>query len=227
VVEAPASLVAPGYVAEVWGRGARFGITRIGKGRVYWWAALNAPASPHAQGVLDEAARATLLESHGGFCEPVPTLIRMTDPARIIRNDILDRRPTRRWRDDAGAVLLIGDAAHPTTPNYGQGGCMAIEDAAVLGEFLRGASAGSVAEEEDLRRRLDAFIAFRAAKTARTVRESRMFGAVGQWSHPALCAARDGLFRLMSPLMVRNIARSIGRFELPRSAGGRPARGPA
>jgi 2-polyprenyl-6-methoxyphenol hydroxylase-like FAD-dependent oxidoreductase len=38
------------------------------------------------------------------------------------------------WRN--GRVLLIGDAAHASSPMMGQGGCMAIEDAVVLAELL-------------------------------------------------------------------------------------------
>ena len=39
-----------------------------------------------------------------------------------------------KWRKDR--VLLIGDAAHASSPMMGQGGCMAVEDAAVLAELL-------------------------------------------------------------------------------------------
>jgi 2-polyprenyl-6-methoxyphenol hydroxylase-like FAD-dependent oxidoreductase len=38
------------------------------------------------------------------------------------------------WR--SGRVILIGDAAHASSPMMGQSGCMAIEDAAVLAELL-------------------------------------------------------------------------------------------
>jgi 2-polyprenyl-6-methoxyphenol hydroxylase-like FAD-dependent oxidoreductase len=34
---------------------------------------------------------------------------------------------------------LLGDAAHATTPNLGQGACQALEDAVVLADALRGA----------------------------------------------------------------------------------------
>ncbi|MEV4810359.1 FAD-dependent monooxygenase [Micromonospora avicenniae] len=43
-----------------------------------------------------------------------------------------------------GPVLLVGDAAHATSPNMAQGGAMALEDAVVLADSL--ASAGSIAE---------------------------------------------------------------------------------
>ncbi|MBV9377243.1 MAG: FAD-dependent monooxygenase, partial [Alphaproteobacteria bacterium] len=36
-----------------------------------------------------------------------------------------------------GRVLLIGDAAHASSPMMGQGGCMAMEDAVVLADSLR------------------------------------------------------------------------------------------
>jgi 2-polyprenyl-6-methoxyphenol hydroxylase-like FAD-dependent oxidoreductase len=41
-----------------------------------------------------------------------------------------------------GRVVLIGDAAHASSPLMGQGGCMAMEDAFVLAEILL--SAGNV-----------------------------------------------------------------------------------
>jgi len=36
-----------------------------------------------------------------------------------------------------GRVLLIGDAAHTTTPHHAQGAAMAVEDAVVLSELLQ------------------------------------------------------------------------------------------
>lgn len=33
-------------------------------------------------------------------------------------------------------MTLLGDAAHPMTPHFGQGGCQALEDAAVLTRCL-------------------------------------------------------------------------------------------
>jgi salicylate hydroxylase len=43
---------------------------------------------------------------------------------------LLDRDPLPRWSD--GPVTLLGDAAHPMFPFFGQGAAQAIEDAAVL-----------------------------------------------------------------------------------------------
>jgi 2-polyprenyl-6-methoxyphenol hydroxylase-like FAD-dependent oxidoreductase len=45
-----------------------------------------------------------------------------------------DREPKKGWT--LGNITLLGDAAHPTTPNLGQGGCMAIEGAYILATAL-------------------------------------------------------------------------------------------
>lgn len=45
-----------------------------------------------------------------------------------------DREPISNWTK--GCVTLLGDAAHPTLPHMTQGAGMAIEDAAVLAEFI-------------------------------------------------------------------------------------------
>lgn len=58
-------------------------------------------------------------------------LISATEEAAILRTDIYDRDPVKkRW--GAGRVTLLGDAAHPMTPDLGQGACQAIEDAVAL-----------------------------------------------------------------------------------------------
>ncbi|HWG01770.1 MAG TPA: FAD-dependent monooxygenase [Trebonia sp.] len=47
---------------------------------------------------------------------------------------LLDRAPLKRWSH--GPVTLLGDAAHPMFPFFGQGAAQAIEDAAVLAACL-------------------------------------------------------------------------------------------
>jgi 2-polyprenyl-6-methoxyphenol hydroxylase-like FAD-dependent oxidoreductase len=61
-------------------------------------------------------------------------LIEATEESVIIRTEISDRRPLKRWSEQR--VTLLGDAAHPMTPDLGQAGCQALEDAAVLTRCL-------------------------------------------------------------------------------------------
>lgn len=190
----PAS-VPPGYLAEWWGRGRRFGITTLPADRVYWWATKNEPAGGRA---ADE--RAAVAAAFRGWADPVPGLIAATPAAGVLRNDILDRPPTRRWA--AGRVVLIGDAAHPATPNYGQGGCLAVEDAAALARHLGGGA--------DPEPGLAAFVAERYPRTTAVTEESWRFGRVGQWEGRLSCRMRDTLFGLLLPL--------IGSRSLPKYA---------
>ena len=52
----------------------------------------------------------------------------------ILKNSLCDRIPKKGWTK--GNVTLVGDAAHPSTPNLGQGGCMAIEGAYLLASCI-------------------------------------------------------------------------------------------
>jgi 6-hydroxynicotinate 3-monooxygenase len=49
---------------------------------------------------------------------------------RVHKWALVDRDPLPQW--NAGRIVLLGDAAHPTMPHMGQGAAMALEDAAVL-----------------------------------------------------------------------------------------------
>ena len=181
---------------ETWGRGRRFGVVPIRRDEVYWFAAADAP-----EGGTDAPAgsKAKLLSLFAGWHEPVEALVRATDEDVIERRDLYDREPRSRWSSHAGRVTLLGDAAHPTTPNLGQGACQSIEDAVVLADCMK-RSPG------DPRRALNDYESARAPHTARVVRTSRSVGRVAQWSHPLACAVRD---RLMSHVSVARQLKSL------------------
>jgi salicylate hydroxylase len=76
---------------------------------------------------------------------------------------LLDRQPLSRW--SRGPVTLLGDAAHPMFPFYGQGAAQAIEDAAALARYL---------SEEMAAERADPAAALRRYEAARIPRTSRL-----------------------------------------------------
>ncbi len=78
--------------------------------------------------------RADLLKFFTGWADPVQTLIQRLDPEKTNRVLIHDVGPlTGMVR---GRVALLGDSAHATCPDLGQGGCQALEDAFVLTHYL-------------------------------------------------------------------------------------------
>jgi 2-polyprenyl-6-methoxyphenol hydroxylase-like FAD-dependent oxidoreductase len=113
----------------------------------------------------------------------VPVLITATEDAAIFRNDMYDRRPVRRW--SAGRVTLVGDAAHPMTPNQGQGACQALEDAVALGKSLNGVSDFSTA--------FKTYEGLRMKRAYSAVTLSRQATRGVQLENRLACAIRDRL----------------------------------
>lgn len=83
------------------------------------------------------------LEGFGGLIEQLREQI--TDNTQVVYKPLEAVFVDEQWF--AGRILLIGDAAHATTPHLGQGAGMAIEDAIVLSEELT--SGGTLAEQLD------------------------------------------------------------------------------
>src|SRR5262245_13083304 len=159
------------------GRGAQAGLLPCGPGRTYWFLTRNGPAGALPPADLHAAA----LEVVRSWPAPFRLAVEATEPGALLWNDIVDRPPARTW--GRGRVTLVGDAIHPTTPNLGQGACMALEDAVVL--------AASLCGEPDVERALRAYENARRARTAFVQDRSWRLGRVFQWENPLLCWIRD------------------------------------
>ena len=172
--------VSPGISSETWGRGLRFGMFPIGNGRVAWYATRNCPAGGQDR---PGERKSVLQRLFHDWRAPIEQLIEATDEAAILRNDIFDRKPVRHW--GSGRVTLLGDAAHPPTPNLGQGACQALEDVLILARCLGNARECTGA--------LRAYEASRMKRSAAIIKQSYRFGRIGQWENPLLCSLRDAL----------------------------------
>ncbi|WP_165249572.1 FAD-dependent monooxygenase [Paludisphaera soli] len=181
VVEFDPSRLVPG---ETWGRGRRFGQWGMTGGRAYWYATQTVP---EGGGDPPRGRKRGLLDLFDGWHEPIADLIRATDESAILRNDVYDRPPLRRWSD--GRVALLGDAAHPMTPDMGQGACQAIEDAVALADAL--AQVGPAEVPAALR----SYESRRIPRASRIVRASHQAGTIAQWSNPLACKLREALLR--------------------------------
>lgn len=172
--------VPPGTMRLLVGPGSQVGLLPCGPGRLYWFATVNAPGVGRPPGGAAEV-RARFRDWYA----PVPAMIEATDDAAILRNDILDRPPIWPW--GLGRATLLGDAAHPTTPNLGQGACQALEDAVALADRLRrdGLTPDALRTYEASRRR----------RTELVIRQSWSMGRVLQWEGRPATWLRDALIR--------------------------------
>jgi 2-polyprenyl-6-methoxyphenol hydroxylase-like FAD-dependent oxidoreductase len=225
---------------ETWGRGMRFGIVPLGDGQVYWFAVLAAPAGSHHEDALDD-----LLALFGRWHDPIPALLRATRPESLLLHDIR-HLATPLPTFHRGRVVLLGDAAHAMTPDLGQGGCQALEDAVELCAAL-GRVASDVATRPaeaphvhatanhpaapvrlpatapsralpDIPTALAAYDRARLARTRQVMRASRRMGRVAQAGNPIAAAARNALVALTPPsAMLRGSAGVLG-WTPPRVA---------
>jgi len=117
------------------GRRKYFVSVDVGGGRIQWYAFLNVPPGSLPDDFRSgEPAISYLRDEFAGWSSEVFDLLESTPFEEIEQRDLYDRPPQVTW--SRGRVCLLGDAAHPMMPNLGQGGCMAIEDAFVLGREL-------------------------------------------------------------------------------------------
>ncbi|MFG6106900.1 FAD-dependent urate hydroxylase HpxO [Leptothoe sp. EHU-05/26/07-4] len=112
------------------GNGQRASMMPVGDNRFYFF--LDVPLPKDAQPQAD--MRAELNDHFDGWAAPVQTLIQRLNPEKTNRIPIHDVDPLPQLVK--GRVALLGDAAHSTSPDLGQGGCQAIEDAWALTTHL-------------------------------------------------------------------------------------------
>lgn len=169
---------------ETWGSNGRFGVTPLINNQIYWYACINAPANSatHKAYQLSD-----LQEIFKDYHDIIPQVLRKTKASDLIHNDIIDLEPLAQYH--AGNILLLGDAAHATTPNLGQGACMAIEDVAILKQELLATKNVAEAFANTTQRRL------KRCKTI--VDKSWMMGKVAQMDNEWLIPLRNQCLRLV------------------------------
>lgn len=186
--------------SETWGRGKRFGILNTGGDRFTWYATANTD-SEHVDS--PEGRQSELLQMFAGWHEPVERLIASTDEGNILKNGAYDLAPLKRWGH--GRVTLLGDAAHPCTPNLGQGGCMALEDALVLAKCL--------SCERSIESALHRYESLRRSRTRHIQQRSLLMGHIGQWQNRAVVAGRGVVTSLLPASLFEHNLRRVYAYE--------------
>jgi 2-polyprenyl-6-methoxyphenol hydroxylase-like FAD-dependent oxidoreductase len=143
---------------EVWGHKRRFGFSQLSTNSVYFFIVLNKEICPK------ELSTSSLSALFKDFDPIVANIINASGDMHI--TELMDLKRLETWHNSN--TCLIGDAAHATTPNMGQGACQGIEDAFYISHYLK-----------ECKTPLHAFIAFekqRRKKVDYVVNNSWNFG---------------------------------------------------
>ncbi|MDQ2770969.1 MAG: FAD-dependent monooxygenase [Bacteroidota bacterium] len=185
-------------IREAWAEGLRFGFSEVADGVVDWFAAVPGSFGSEREGLL-----ARLQTAFAGFAYPVPALLAAATEANIIRNEVLDLQPLPHWH--RGRTVLIGDAAHASTPYMGQGGCQAVEDAYALALCLARHPANPTASFAALEQ-------LRHAKARRIVLTARLMGRAG-YLRGAAGAVRNFIIRATPRWVTEQQFRGVYRLN--------------
>jgi len=178
--------------AETWGPGSVFGMFPMLGDRLYCYGTATVPPG----GASPDGELAELRRRFADWCDPIPTVLAVAQEEQVLRNDVyyLPSLPSYV----SGPVALLGDAAHAMTPNLGQGGCQALEDAAILSLCL---------ESGDLAEGLRRYDRMRRPRTQALARKARLTGNVAQLPWASARAVRDTALRAMPrSIFVKSLA---------------------
>ncbi len=188
-------------ILEMWGPNGRVGIVPLNGGYIYWFVCINARENDPRMKEFTSEELSKQFESYKG---PAAELIRNTAPEDLLWTDIYDLPPLSHYA--FGRIVLIGDAAHATTPNLGQGAGQAMEDAVILAHFL--------AKEPSIIAALKSFEKVRIKRTQRVTRISRRIGTAAQLSSPAICGMRNMVMRVAPQILIENQLKFLFEADL-------------
>jgi FAD-dependent urate hydroxylase len=178
------TILPPGTANYYNGPGLQFVMFPVGGQRIYWGVMRTEPeggSDPPGQ------VRERLSEYMESFPPDTREIINATPEARITRTDLYDRDVAKTWVK--GRVVLLGDAAHMTTPFIGQGAGISMEDSIVLAKEL--SLTEGLRDQRMLDIALEAYERVRVPRCSQVVLTSRRRGRVYLLKNPVLAAARD------------------------------------
>jgi len=184
-------------IYQMWGQGTRMGISRMSPTEVYWFITYNSEEALDTAERDPKSRKEKALELVSGWGKNAAAIVEGTPEDSIVVGAMRDRFPELRpWGKDC--VTLIGDAAHPMTPNLAQGGAAALEDAVELGYALSNLLASSstndkVPSSSNIQETLRTFEENRIKRLAKLNLKSFAFGAALQLPFTPITFVRNNI----------------------------------
>ena len=157
-----------------------------------WWSTQPSSIDAATFRAMSESKK-HLRDFHAGWRDPIPRILDAAE--NIVVTDTLDVATLPTW--SRGRTLLIGDAAHATSPHAGQGASLALEDAMRLSILLR--------ERGELRRTFERFEAERRPRAERIVARARLNGSTKREFSPTGAWIRDRLIKFLLPMTAKGM----------------------
>ncbi len=201
-----ASALTPAAALTV-GGGNQFIAGPLPDGGAYW--AADVSLSEGANEAMTDR-KSFLMDVFASWHNPVPELIELTHNDQLVIADFYDSVPRKLT---SGRVALLGDAAHPMTPDLGQGACQGIEDAVVL--------AACMSSVHDPPSALAKYETLRLRRVRHIVRSSRRLGRLATSTSAVVVDVRNFVSRHMPPSVNARITAGFAsedafRRTLPR-----------
>ena len=203
-----------GEAGETWGEQMRFGVAPLADGRVYWFGVATMPRRRPLSAPYEYAELNRLF---GTWHSPIPELIRTTEPDAVSFlpiDELAGDLPSYRH----GRCVLLGDAAHAMTPNLGQGGGQAMEDAATLAALLSPIAAAVNPDERTIDSILNSYDKARRPRTQALARRSRRLGTLAHVRGRSRTAVRDLLLQTTPPSALRSQLKRTQDWHPPEVA---------
>ncbi|MEK5198646.1 FAD-dependent monooxygenase [Staphylococcus sp. FSL H8-0121] len=180
----------PFVAKEFWGRKGRVGIVPLVGNQAYWFITINTKENdlkyksfgkPHLQARFNH------------YPNEVRHILDKQSETGIILNNIYDMKPLKSFVKER--TILLGDAAHATTPNMGQGAGQAMEDAIVLANCLK---------EYDFTKALERYDKLRVNHTSKVIKKSRKIGKIAQYQNRLMVKARNTVMKILPNKIASN-----------------------
>lgn len=133
---------------------------------------------------------------------------------RMVKYGLYDRKELPTWHK--GRVVLLGDAAHPTSPHLGQGANQAFEDVYHLVRLLvKHNPTASPLPTEKLSEIYEEYQLLRKTRTTALVQGARAMGELRATSGTEACLARNEVVRNMYGDEAKLLEQSAFLFDAP------------